>query len=101
RAPVARPALFLDRDGVLNRRVIGGYVMRPDQLCVLSVATAAARTASNRGAAVVIVSNQGVIGRELATESDVLAVNAALLAELAERGVKTDAVYVCPHHPEA
>jgi D-glycero-D-manno-heptose 1,7-bisphosphate phosphatase len=91
----------LDRDGVLNRRVVGGYVTRPEDLLLLPVAIEIARMASAKGVPVVIVSNQGAIARQVGTESEVLAVNAALLGVLAHQGIKVDGVYVCPHHPEA
>ena len=97
----ARPALFLDRDGVLNRRVIGGYVTRPEGLELLPTAVEAARVVGARGTPIIIVSNQGAISRGLATAGEILAVNAALLIALAARGVAVDGVYVCPHHPDA
>ena len=96
-----RPALFLDRDGVLNRRIAGGYVTSPEALEVLSGAWSAARAARRAGASVIIVSNQGAIARRVATESDVARVNAVLVDALGCRGVAVDAVYVCPHHPGA
>src|SRR5260221_11107966 len=100
RSAQARPALFLDRDGVLNRRVVGGYVARPEDLLLLPVAIEIARMASAKGVPVVIVSNQGGIARHVSTESEVLAVNAALLGVLANQGIKVDGAYVCPHHPD-
>jgi D-glycero-D-manno-heptose 1,7-bisphosphate phosphatase len=96
-----RPALFCDRDGVLNRRVPGGYVTTPAQLEVLGIALPALRAAVHLGMTVVVITNQGAIGKRLATSEEVLLVNATLLTRLRKFGVEIDAVYVCPHHPGA
>ena len=94
-----RPALFLDRDGVINRRVVNGYVTDPASLEVLDVALDATRRAYELGALVVVVSNQGCIARGLATPGQVISVHAALLDELKARHIALDAFYWCPHHP--
>lgn len=99
--PLPRPALFLDRDGVLNRRVIDGYVTKEADVDLIDVALDAAATAQELGVALVVVSNQGSIGRGLASESDVMAVNTRLLELLNEAKIDLDGIYVCPHHPEA
>jgi D-glycero-D-manno-heptose 1,7-bisphosphate phosphatase len=97
----ARPALFLDRDGVLNRRRPGGYVTSPEDFELLHGALDAARAAQAVGAALVVVTNQGAIGRGLALEADVQAVHEVLVESLEQVGVTLDAIYVCPHHPLA
>jgi D-glycero-D-manno-heptose 1,7-bisphosphate phosphatase len=94
-----RPALFLDRDGVLNRHIVDGYVVEPNDFEPIDVALDAVAAAQRVGAAVVVVTNQGVIGRELATESDVMAIHALLLTWLSKHGIALDAIYACPHHP--
>jgi D-glycero-D-manno-heptose 1,7-bisphosphate phosphatase len=94
-----RPALFLDRDGVLNRRIVDGYVVEPSDFEPLDLALDAAAAAQGMGAALVVVSNQGGIGRSHATESQVMVINALLLAVLARRGIVLDGIYLCPHHP--
>lgn len=96
-----RPALFLDRDGVLNRHIVDGYVTGPSEFEPIDVALEAAAAAQSLGAALVVVTNQGVIGRGLATESDVRAVHALLVAALDEHGIVLDAIYACPHHPKS
>lgn len=99
--PTPRRALFLDRDGVLNRHVVPGYVTTPEEFEPIDVAIEAAAVAQARGAALVVVTNQGAIGRQLATESEVLMIHALLLDVLGDRGIRVDAIYMCPHHPEA
>jgi D-glycero-D-manno-heptose 1,7-bisphosphate phosphatase len=89
----------LDRDGVLNRRIVDGYVVKPNDFEPLDLALDAAAAAQRMGSALVVVSNQGAIGRSQATESQVMVVNALLLGVLAKRGIVLDGIYICPHHP--
>lgn len=98
---VPRPALFLDRDGVLNRHIVAGYVIEPSDLEPIEIALEAVAAAQELGAALVVVTNQGVIGRELATESDIMVIHALLLGALSRHGITLDAIYLCPHHPNA
>ncbi len=97
----ARPALFLDRDGVLNRRILGGYVKCPADLELIDLALGAALAAQTAGAAIVVITNQGVVGRNLASEADLMAIHAHMLEALDEQGIHIDGIYACPHHPLA
>src|SRR5581483_5293864 len=99
--PEPRPALFLDRDGVLNRHIVDGYVIQPSDFEPIDLAVEAAAAARGMGAALVVVSNQGAIGRGLATESEIMLVHALLLAELAKHAIVLDGIYICPHHPRS
>lgn len=96
-----RPALFLDRDGVLNRHIVDGYVIEPSDFEPIDLALEAAAAARGIGAALIVVSNQGAIGRALATESEIMLIHALLLAELSKRGIVLDGIYICPHHPKS
>jgi D-glycero-D-manno-heptose 1,7-bisphosphate phosphatase len=100
-ASVPRPALFLDRDGVLNRHIVDGYVIEPSDFEPIDLALEAATAAQQAGAALVVVSNQGAIGRALATESEVMLIHALLLAELSKHDIVLDGIYICPHHPKS
>ncbi len=92
-------AIFLDRDGVLNREV---DVLRDvKQLRVLPGVAVALRTFTKRGFLNIIITNQPVIARGWLTERGVEHINEVLLQRLAARGARIDAVYYCPHHPNA
>jgi D-glycero-D-manno-heptose 1,7-bisphosphate phosphatase len=99
--PAPRPALFLDRDGVLNRHIVDGYVVGPSDFEPIDVALGAAAAAQELGAALVVITNQGVIGREIATEAEIMVVHAILIEVLSKHGITLDAIYMCPHHPKA
>ncbi|HOT90313.1 MAG TPA: HAD family hydrolase [Anaerolineae bacterium] len=94
-----RHVLFLDRDGTVNVEV--NYLSDPAGLQLLPGAAEAIRRFNAAGWAVVIITNQSGIGRGYFTAEDVAAVNAALVAALAAQGARVDAIYVCPHHPDA
>ena len=96
-----RPALFMDRDGVLNRRIVDDYVIEPSDFEPLDLAMDAAATAQMLGAALVVVTNQGCIGVRRAEESQIMVIHALLLGVLSKRGVFLDGIYTCPHHPLA
>ncbi len=93
-----RPALFLDRDGVVNEEL--GFLSRPDQVRFVPGIFELTRAAQDRGYRLVIVTNQSGIGRGLYSEAEFRALMTWMSAEFAERGVTIDGVYFCPHHPE-
>ena len=94
-----RPAIFLDRDGVIVEDV--DAVLRPDQLILTPGAAEAVKRAIASGRAVVVVTNQPVVARGLVDEDGVRAVHDALDAMLRAQGARVDAFYFCPHHPRA
>jgi len=95
---VARPAVFLDRDGTIVREA--GYLRSPAQLRLLPGAAAAIRRLNGAGFAVIVATNQSGIARGMLTEEDLALVNGALQRRLARRGARVNACYFCPHHPE-
>jgi D-glycero-D-manno-heptose 1,7-bisphosphate phosphatase len=97
RAP--RPAVFLDRDGTLVKEI--GYLADPDDLELLPGVAEALRGLRAAGYAIVVVSNQSGVGRGLFTLSRVHEAMARLRSQLRLHGVELDAVYFCPHRPDA
>lgn len=95
-----RPAVFLDRDGTLNREVEGA-LSRLEQLELLPGAAEAAARLCAAGHPLVVVTNQSAVARGWCTLDDVRAVNAELTRRLEAAGATLAGVYVCPHHPEA
>lgn len=95
--PRARPALILDRDGVINEDT--GYVHRIDQCRFVEGIFDLAGAFATRGFAVVIATNQSGIGRGLYTERDFAELMAWMTGEFARRGVAVAGVYHCPDHP--
>jgi len=96
---MGRPAVFLDRDGTIIRE--SDYLRRPEQVRLLPHAADALHRLQEAGFALVVVTNQSGVARGLLTEVDLAQVHDLLRSRLARRGVQLDAVYYCPHHPEA
>ncbi|MCC6412658.1 MAG: HAD family hydrolase [Saprospiraceae bacterium] len=94
-------ALFLDRDGVLNERLVGDYVKSPSELVpVLHLAETMALL-SQFFSPIVVVTNQQGIGKGLMTEADLKRVHEALNAEATRLGGRIDGFYHCPHRSDA
>lgn len=89
--------LFLDRDGVINREVVGDYVRSWRHFEWLPGAPLALKKLREWAPYLVVVTNQQGIGKGLMSAEDVAAIHQHLHAELAADGVKIDAFQVCPH----
>lgn len=102
-APVAahpgRPALFLDRDGLLVEEV--GYLHRPSDVRLQPGVAALLLAAERAGFARVVVTNQSGIGRGLYDWDAFAATEATIEALVADAGATFDLVVACPFHPEA
>lgn len=94
-----RAALFLDRDGVLNENRPGHVRSWEEYRFLPGVKDALARAARTEFA-IVVVTNQSVIGRGFATRNTVEDIHRRMTAEIAASGGRVDAVYLCPHAPE-
>jgi len=95
----ARPALFLDRDGVVIQET--GFISRAEDAVLVPGAAAVIAEANRRGIVIVLITNQSGIGRGYFGWDAFAAVQEKLLADLAAVGAHVDGVFACPHHPEA
>ncbi len=93
-----KPAVFLDRDGVLNEEIDGVY--RPEDLRLCAGAAVAVRKLNQAGIPVICTTNQPALAKGRMTFDDLRQVFAALDTALAREGAYLDDVYFCPHHPE-
>lgn len=97
-----RPAILLDRDGVLNERPPRAeYVTGPEQVRWLPGSLEAVRLLSTAGYKIAVVSNQAGVGRGAMSERDLEAVTARMGADIVAAGGHVDATYHCIHDWDA
>ena len=90
--------IFLDRDGVINRKLPEGeYVSSWDHFHLLPEAAEAIAKLNQSGRTVIVVTNQRGIALGYYTEADVRAVHSELQNHLNQTGAHIDAFYFCPH----
>ncbi|MEM0912636.1 MAG: D-glycero-beta-D-manno-heptose 1,7-bisphosphate 7-phosphatase [Pseudomonadota bacterium] len=92
-----QPALFLDRDGVIN--INHGYVSDIDSFDFIPGIFNIVEQAIAQGFKVIVVTNQSGIGRGYYTEDQFLQVTHWMRGEFSKHGGRIDGVYFCPHHP--
>ena len=93
-------AVFLDRDGVITQEP-PHYAHRVEDLKFIPRSPEAIKLLNKNGFVVIIVSNQSGVARGYYQEEDTAIFNQAMKKRLSEIGAHIDAIYYCPHHPEA
>ncbi|HEY3796886.1 MAG TPA: HAD-IIIA family hydrolase [Caulobacteraceae bacterium] len=94
-----RPAVFLDRDGVINEDT--GYVHRIEAFRWLPDAVEAIRRLNEAGCYVFVVTNQAGVAHGRYDEAEVAPLHDWVQAQLRERGAHVDDFRFCPFHPQA
>ena len=92
-------AVFLDRDGTINKEV--HHLSHVDQVHLLPNAAEAIKWLNEAGFKVVVITNQSVIARGIISEETLAEIHEVMIEKLAAQGARVDAVYYCPHHPTA
>lgn len=82
--------LFLDRDGVINERIFGGYVKNPTEFEFTKGALAAISYFSSYFHKVVVITNQQGIAKNIMTESNLSEVHDYMVREIEKAGGKVD-----------
>lgn len=93
-----RSAVFLDRDGTINREVT--HLKSPDQLELLAGSASAIRRLNRSGTLAVVITNQPVVARGDVSLAGLDRIHARLESQLGAGGAFLDGLYFCPHHPE-
>lgn len=91
-------ALFLDRDGVVNREI--GYLWKPEQTEFTPGIFELCRVAQQRQYKIIILTNQSGIARQMYSETDFHALMQWMTSEFARHQIFLEDYYFCPHHPE-
>lgn len=92
-------AVFLDRDGVLNKE-IGRYVTSEEEFELLEDVPAVLSKFASHGYMLIVITNQGGIAKNLYSHEGLHRIHQKLRELLHNHHVKLDAIFYCPHHPE-
>lgn len=89
-----KPAVFLDRDGVLTEEK--GYITERKDLTIFPYARSCVHRIKEMGYLAIVITNQAAVGKGLLMEQSLCEMNSLL-----QRETGVDAIYYCPHHPQA
>lgn len=90
-------AIFLDRDGVINKYV--GFLRDINEFELLDGVAEAIKKINESGYLAIVVTNQPVIARGEVTYEELHEIHNKMETLLGQEGAYLDAVYYCPHHP--
>jgi D-glycero-D-manno-heptose 1,7-bisphosphate phosphatase len=93
-------AVFLDRDGVINSNRDRYYVWKKEELELNPGVAAALKSLKEKGFLLIVVTNQGGVGRGLFSRKAVEKLHRQINRELKAQGTAIDDFYYCPHHEE-
>ncbi len=91
-------AVFLDRDGVINKEV--HFLVRPEEFELLTNTGNAIKRINKAGYLAVVITNQSVIARNMCSLDDLAEIHKKMETLLGRERAKLDAIYFCPHHPD-
>ncbi len=92
-------AIFLDRDGTINKYV--GFLRNIDEFELLPGVAEAIKKINKSGYLAIVVTNQPVIARGEITIEQLQEIHKKMETLLGKEGAYIDALYYCPHHPDA
>ncbi|MBL9178075.1 MAG: HAD family hydrolase [Verrucomicrobiaceae bacterium] len=93
----SRPAVFFDRDGVVNVSPGAGYVLRWEGFHFAPGIIEALALCRARGYATILVTSQQGVGKGLMTQTTLDAIHARMQAGLAAHATAFDGIYACTH----
>lgn len=92
------PAVFLDRDGVINENR-DHYVRCWPDVTFIPQALTALQAIRHLPYKVIVVTNQSAVGRGIISVTEATAINQQIISAVQAQGGRIDAVFMCPHHP--
>ena len=95
---IKKPALFLDRDGVIN--IEKNYIYKVSDIEFMDGIFDLVRLAKKKNYLIFVITNQAGIGRGLYSEEDFFLLNNWMIEFFASQQASIDKVYYCPYHPE-
>lgn len=97
-----RKAVFLDRDGIINRKAPEGeYVIRQEDFVLLPGVADSIRLLNQAQFAVVVVTNQRCVAKGLLSSEALECIHHHMVDRLLGLGARIDSVYYCPHESDS
>jgi D,D-heptose 1,7-bisphosphate phosphatase len=93
-----RHAIFLDRDGVINKEI--NLLFSPEKMELIPGVAEAIRKINKSGYLAIVVTNQPVIARNLCDLEELQHIHNKMETLLGQENAYLDAIYFCPHHPD-
>ncbi|MBU0631329.1 D-glycero-beta-D-manno-heptose 1,7-bisphosphate 7-phosphatase [bacterium] len=95
---MAKKALFLDRDGVINKEV--NYLHKIEDFEFIEGIFELCRFYQEKEYLIIVVTNQSGIARGYYTEKEFDRLTSWMIEEFSKHQIKLNKVYYCPHHPD-
>ncbi|HVA98830.1 MAG TPA: HAD family hydrolase [Bacteroidia bacterium] len=92
-------AVFLDRDGVLNREK-GDYIYTPEAFEILPEVSETLQFWQEKKYIFIVITNQGGISKGIYGHREVNKLHEILINKLSEKNIFIHEIYYCPHHPD-
>ncbi len=92
-------AVFLDRDGVINRLHMGKYVTKWEEFEFLEGALDAVTALAASDFKIIVITNQSAINRGFITEYELEVIHEHMTDSIEKAGGRIDSIYHCPHAP--
>jgi D-glycero-D-manno-heptose 1,7-bisphosphate phosphatase len=93
-------AVFLDRDGVINRKGSGYYIFREEEFLFNRGVFEAMKYFASKNYLMIIITNQGGIARGIYTESHLEKLHNYMVKQLKALNIGLTDIFYCPHHPD-
>lgn len=94
-----KPVIFLDRDGVITKKK--DYLLDKKDILFYKSSIKAIQMLNSHQFTIIVVTNQPAVARGLITESNLIEINKEIAKRLRKNNAYINAIYSCPHHPDA
>ncbi|MBI2092041.1 MAG: HAD-IIIA family hydrolase [Deltaproteobacteria bacterium] len=92
--------LFLDRDGIVNKLIVGGYVCKWKEFKFIPAFLKYIGRLSGKFGHIIIVTNQRCIAKRLVSKKGLALIHKKMVSAIKKRGGRVDRLYYCPHEIE-
>ena len=92
--------LFLDRDGVINKKIENNYVRKWDEFEFLPGVLEAIKIFNNIFGRIIVITNQQGIAKERMSEEEVIQIHKKMVKEIEKKGGRIDAIFYAPYLKE-